>query len=190
MNTHFSFVVTLCGLPNDNQCTRRYISLFDHQNCCNSLKCRTWSVCTVFFNVLTFSLLHYKVILHALELNIPSTVTYKNESCWETLAQRRLIARICALFKAYTGGRAWTEIGDRLLKRCYLSRDDHNRKIRTRKQRTNVGKYSFVNRTIRNWNQLSAGSLASFPCKLNTFRKRLKNKLQAVILKWGVSVNK
>jgi hypothetical protein len=30
-----------------------------------------------------------------------------NESGWETLAQRRAIARICALFKAYTGGRAW-----------------------------------------------------------------------------------
>ena len=26
-----------------------------------------------------------------------------NESGWETLAHRRLIARICALFKAYTG---------------------------------------------------------------------------------------
>ena len=26
-----------------------------------------------------------------------------NESGWETLAQRRLIARICALFKAYKG---------------------------------------------------------------------------------------
>ena len=98
----------------------------------------------------------------------------KNESGWETLAQRRLVARICALFETYTGGRGWTEIGDRLLKPCYLNRDDHNRKIRTRKQRTDVGKYSFANRTIRNWNQLPAGSLASFPCKLNTFRKRVK----------------
>ena len=32
-----------------------------------------------------------------------------NESGCETPAQRRLIARICALFKAYTGIRAWTE---------------------------------------------------------------------------------
>jgi len=29
--------------------------------------------------------------------------------------------------------------------------------------------------TIKSWNQLSAGLLASFPCKLNTFRKRGKN---------------
>ena len=57
---------------------------------------------------------------------------------------------------------------------CYLSRDDHNRKITTRKQRTNVGKYSFVNRTVKSWNQLPAGLLVPFPCKLNKFRKRFK----------------
>ena len=28
---------------------------------------------------------------------------------------------------------------------------------------TNVGKYSFVNRTTKSWNQLPAGLLASFP---------------------------
>jgi len=86
-----------------------------------------------------------------------------------------LIARICALSKAYTGGWAWKAIGNRLLKPCYLSRGDHNRKIRTRKERTDVGKYCFVNRTIKSWNQLPASLLASFSCKLNTFRKRVKN---------------
>jgi hypothetical protein len=85
-----------------------------------------------------------------------------------------MIARICALFKAYTGGPVWKAIGDRLLKPCYQSRDDHNRKIRIRKQRTYVGKYSLANRTIKNWNQLPADLLVSFPCKLSTFRKRVK----------------
>ena len=37
-----------------------------------------------------------------------------NESGWETLAQRRFIARICALFKAYTGRPAWKAPGVRL----------------------------------------------------------------------------
>jgi len=37
-----------------------------------------------------------------------------------------------------------------------LSRVDHVRKNRDRKQRTDIGKYSFVNRTITNWNQLPA----------------------------------
>jgi hypothetical protein len=38
----------------------------------------------------------------------------RNGSDWEPLAQRRNIARICALFKAYTGERAWKAIGTML----------------------------------------------------------------------------
>ena len=101
------------------------------------------------------------------------------------MAQRRLIARICALFKAYTEGRAWKAIGNRLLKPCYLSRDDHNRKISIGKQRTDVGKYSFVNRTIKSWIQLHAGLLASFLCKINTFRKRVKSVVTSKGIKSG-----
>jgi len=51
----------------------------------------------------------------------------------------------------------------------------HSLKIRTKKQRTDVGKYFFVNRAIKSWNQLPAGLTASISCKLNTFRKRVKN---------------
>jgi hypothetical protein len=55
---------------------------------------------------------------------------------------------MCALFKVYTGERAWKTIEDRLQVPSYLSRVDHNWKIRTRKHTADVGKYSFVNRTI------------------------------------------
>jgi hypothetical protein len=37
---------------------------------------------------------------------------HRNDSNWETLTERRKIARICALFKAYTGERAWKAIGE------------------------------------------------------------------------------
>jgi hypothetical protein len=107
-------------------------------------------------------------------------------SIWGTLAQRSLIARICALFKTYTGGRVWKAIGDRFLKSCYLSRKDHNRKILNRKERTDVGKYFFVNRTIKSWNYLPAGSLASFSSKMNTFRKRFKNVVKSKGIQVGV----
>jgi hypothetical protein len=80
---------------------------------------------------------------------------------WESLAQRRKIARMCALFKMYTGERAWKAIGDRLQAPSCLSRVDHNWKIRARKQRTNVEKYSFVNRSITDWNQLPEGVIGA-----------------------------
>jgi hypothetical protein len=52
-----------------------------------------------------------------------------------------------------------------------LGRDDHDRKIGSRKQRTDIGKYSFVNRTIKLWNDLPAEALVTFPF---LFRRRVR----------------
>jgi hypothetical protein len=56
----------------------------------------------------------------------------------------------------------------------YLSRVDHDRTIRSRKQEADIGKYSFVNRTIRVWNQLPADVLGTLSCKPSNFRKRVR----------------
>jgi len=93
---------------------------------------------------------------------------------WETLLQRRKISCICALFKAYYGEWAWKAIGDRLQQPNYLSRVDHEQKIWNRRQRTDIGKYSFVNRTFQLWNRLPEEILGTLPCKPNAFRKRVK----------------
>ena len=39
---------------------------------------------------------------------------HTKDSDWETLVQRRTIARVCLLFKAYSGEWAWQVIRDRL----------------------------------------------------------------------------
>jgi len=99
---------------------------------------------------------------------------HKNSPNWETLVSRRKLSRLFALFKAYSGERAWKPIGDRLERPHYLSRVDHERKIKSRRQRTDIGKYSFVNRTIQHWNQLPAEVLGILPCKPITFKKRVR----------------
>jgi len=76
---------------------------------------------------------------------------------WEYLAQRRKITRMCALYNAYAGERAWRAIGDRLQAPSYLSGVEHYWKIRARKQRTDIGNYSFVNRSITDRNKLPEG---------------------------------
>jgi hypothetical protein len=81
---------------------------------------------------------------------------------------------MCALYKAYTGERARKAIRDRLHAPSYLSRVDHNWKIRARKQRTDVGKYSFVNRTITDWNQLTEWEIGSLTGKTCSFSKRVR----------------
>jgi len=83
---------------------------------------------------------------------------HAKDSDRETLAQRRMIARLCAIFKAHSGEWAWKAIHDRLQCPYYLSRVDRVQKIMDRKQRTDTWKYSFVNRT-KNWNQSPAEAL-------------------------------
>ena len=56
----------------------------------------------------------------------------------------------------------------------YLNRVELVRKIRERKQKTDIGKYSFVNRTIKNWNQLPAEALGTSPGKPKIFRNRVR----------------
>jgi hypothetical protein len=97
-----------------------------------------------------------------------------NDSVWESSAQRRKIASICTLFKAYTAEWTWKCVGDRLKGPCYLSMDDQGRKIRARKQRTDIGKNFSVNRTIKLGNQLPAQTLATFLCKSHIIRKRVR----------------
>ena len=74
---------------------------------------------------------------------------HTNHPFWGTLAQLKNIARICALFKAYIGELAWKFIWDRFKGPFCLNRDNHDRKFRARKQRTDTGKYIFVILTFR-----------------------------------------
>ena len=94
------------------------------------------------------------------------------DSEWDTLAQRRTIARLYAFFKAYCGERAWKAIRDRL-QRCFcLNSVDRVQKMRDRKQRNNIGNCSFANWTIKNCNELPAEALGTFPCKQKASRNR------------------
>jgi len=43
-----------------------------------------------------------------------------------------------------------------------------------------IGKYSFVNRTIGLWNRLPAQILGTFPCKTSAFRKRVRKVINVV----------
>jgi len=99
---------------------------------------------------------------------------HSGDSDWESLAQRRKIARMCALYKAYTGERAWKAIGDRLQAPSYLSRVDHHWKTRGRKQRTHIGKYSFVNMPNTDWNQLPEGATGTSHGKTHIFKTRVR----------------
>jgi len=81
---------------------------------------------------------------------------------------------MCALYKAYTGERAWKATEVRLQAPSYLSRVDHYSKIRARKQRTDIGKYSFVNRSITDWNKLPEGAIRTSNGKTHIFKTKVR----------------
>ncbi|KAJ4434038.1 hypothetical protein ANN_16357 [Periplaneta americana] len=58
---------------------------------------------------------------------------------WETLENRRRKTRITSLYRAHLGQKAWVDITARLEKPTYYGRNDHDFKIKCRKQKTDVG---------------------------------------------------
>jgi hypothetical protein len=96
---------------------------------------------------------------------------------WKPLAQLRT-ARMCALYKAYNGERSWKDIGDSLQTPYYRSRVDDCWKLRSKKKRIDVGKLSFVNMTIADWNRLPEGAVETFLVKTHVFRKRVRKLYQ------------
>ena len=99
---------------------------------------------------------------------------YSGGSDWESLVQCRKTAHMCAFYKAYTGDRVWKAIRDRLQAPSYLGRVHHNWKIKARKQRTDIGKYSFVNRSITDWNRLPEGAIGTSNGKTHIFKARVR----------------
>jgi Pyruvate/2-oxoacid:ferredoxin oxidoreductase delta subunit len=97
----------------------------------------------------------------------------KNLNC-ETLVQHRKRACKCALCNMYSGEPAWKAVDDRLQRPYYLRRVDHDWKIRNRRQRMGIGKYSILNRTIQLWSKLPMNALGTFPSKPSTLRKRVR----------------
>jgi len=81
---------------------------------------------------------------------------------------------MCALYKAYTGDRAWKAMGDRLQAASYLSMVDNYWKIRARKQSTDIGKYFFVNSSITDWNKLPEGAIGTSRGKTRVFKTRVR----------------
>jgi len=74
----------------------------------------------------------------------------------------------------YTCERAWKVIGDRLQAPRYLSRVDHYWKIKVRKQTTEIGKYSFVNRSITDRKKLPEWAIMISRGKTRVFKKRIR----------------
>jgi len=81
-------------------------------------------------------------------------------------------AHVCVLQSVYRREGVESD-GDRLQAPRYLTRVDNLWKIRARKQRTDIGKYSFVNSSITDRDNLPTGAIGTYRGKTRTFKTRV-----------------
>jgi hypothetical protein len=111
-------------------------------------------------------LLRHKNIIYVPPVVIPHS--FSASACFSCSVKSPGKIQFASSFKnnglnpRHSGEQAWKAIRDRLRRPYYLSRVDHVRKIRDRKQRTDIRKYSYVNETIKNWNKLPSEALGTF----------------------------
>jgi len=66
---------------------------------------------------------------------------------------------------------------------------DHVQKIRVRKQKTDIGIYSSVNKTIKNWNQLPAEALGLSVVHLRNYKGSEMKGIEVWRISFIISVN-
>jgi Reverse transcriptase (RNA-dependent DNA polymerase)/Endonuclease-reverse transcriptase len=95
-----------------------------------------------------------------------------NDMGWKELSVRRKTDRLCAMYSVQHGSRGWAELNSLTQKATYLGRNDHDLKLRVVGSNLDVGKYSFLNRTVRDWNGLPSDIVMVESRKL--FRKEVE----------------
>ena len=96
-----------------------------------------------------------------------------NKLGWQSLETRRKINRLGGIFKVMNRDLGWDELRNRVNTPNYIGRYDHYLKIKIRAQRTDIGKFSFMNRGISEWNKLDESLLKPLPKSAKFFRKKL-----------------
>ena len=79
-----------------------------------------------------------------------------SEIGWNLLETRRKIARLCLMFNIYHG---YGNLGNHIEKPHYVSRNDHQKKIRRIQSQLLSYHNSFFPKTIREWNQLNGEAM-------------------------------
>ena len=92
---------------------------------------------------------------------------------WESLESRRRTFRLTGIYNAWNRKGGWDELHQRLQAPTYIGRCDHRLKIKEREQKTDLAKFSFLNRGIREWNALPGELLTPMPENSKKFKTNL-----------------
>lgn len=94
---------------------------------------------------------------------------------WQTLEYRRKVDRLSNFFRAAAGEGGWAEL-NRYVKfdtSGYGARKGHRFKVAVTGAKTDIGKFSFIRRTGRDWNGVDREVFKGEELKVKEFRKRV-----------------
>jgi ribonucleases P/MRP protein subunit RPP40 len=103
---------------------------------------------------------------------------------WIPLAKRRKTQRLCNMYRIISGKWVgWYEMETRLENSNYLGRHDHQWKMRETQKRKDVGKFSFWNKTIKEWNEQNNEIMEEWPRTLKEYRKKMEENAKNILQK-------
>ena len=91
---------------------------------------------------------------------------------WDSLEKRRKISRLGCIYNIITSKDGWVPFKNSIVKPNFCGKDSHEFKIKPRRQRTDIKKYSFLNRGISEWNKLPVSLLRPLPKNVISFKKK------------------
>jgi hypothetical protein len=109
------------------------------------------------------------------ELDSPSEMV--SELGWETLAARRKTDRLCNYFRVMQGNDGWRELNGKVDVDSVMRgfRGEHKRKVVLKGSKKDVGQFSFLNRTGRDWNSVDAKVFDVSDSSVHKFRNKLRD---------------
>ena len=96
---------------------------------------------------------------------------------WNTLASRRKFARLKNFYLVYNGIGGWADLFEYIDPPARLGRSERPYSVRTAIPRTDIGKYSFVTRSVSEWNNLPEDVFKNAPVSFSLFKQCLQNHL-------------
>jgi len=115
-----------------------------------------------------------RFVMH--DYNITSSVSSMVQSLnWELLHLRRKFARLKNFYLVYNSIGGWVDLVEYLQPPARLGRSEKICSVRVSIPRTNIGKFSFITRTAKDWNDLPEEILNSKSS--SGFTNKLRNHL-------------
>jgi ribonucleases P/MRP protein subunit RPP40 len=107
-------------------------------------------------------------------LERPSLIV--KELGWKKLEWRRKADRLCSFFRVLKGRGGWKELHTKIRMESlrYGCRGSHERKVVVKGARKDIGKYSFMNRTGREWNLLEKNIFEKEEMDVKEFRRKIE----------------